>query len=138
MVVRKPLCAKSRRVNSWMPLVAGEARRVKKPRLDLRASPRMALTPIDVLLVAELVGGDDVEDFYCPAVEWEWGDGGRSAHEADCPPFEPGMAMARRHSASHAYRQPGEYSVRVTLRRVGRPLAVASTVVTIGVTPSGN
>jgi hypothetical protein len=120
------------------PAMAGEARRVKRPRLDLRASPRMALMPIDVLLVAELVGGDDVEDFYCPAVEWEWGDGGRSTHESDCPPFEPGMAMDRRHSASHGYRQPGEYSVRITLRRAGRPLAVASTVVTIGGPPSGN
>jgi hypothetical protein len=120
------------------PAIAGGGRGAKKPRLDLRASPRMALMPVDVLVVAELVGGDEIEDFYCPAVEWDWGDGGRSAHEADCPPFEPGMAMARRHSASHAYRQPGEYSVRVTLRRVGRPLAVASTVVTIGVTSSGN
>ena len=120
------------------PATAGEARGAKKPRLDLRASPRIALMPIDVLVVAELVGGDEIEDFYCPAVEWDWGDGGRSAHEADCPPFEPGMAMARYHSAHHAYRQPGEYSVRVTLRRVGRSRAGASTVVTIGVTPSGN
>lgn len=116
------------------PATAGDGRGAKKPRLDLRASPRMALTPVDVLVVAELVGGDEIEDFYCPAIEWEWGDGGRSAHEADCPPFQPGMAMARRHSASHAYRQPGEYSVRVTLRRVGRQLAAASTMVTIGVT----
>jgi hypothetical protein len=114
------------------PAAAGDARGAKKPRLDLRASPRMALMPVDVLVVAELVGGDEIEDFYCPAIEWEWGDGGRSAHEADCPPFVPGMAMDRRHSARHAYRQPGEYSVRVTLRRVGRALAVASTVVTIG------
>ena len=120
------------------PAMAGDARRVKRPHLDLRASPRMALIPVSIFAVAELVGGDEVEDFYCPAVEWDWGDGARSAHEADCPPFEPGMAMARRHTASHAYRQRGEYSVRVTLRRVGRRLAVASTVVTIGVTPSGN
>jgi len=114
-----------------VPAMAGEARGVKRPHLDLRASPRMALIPVSIFAVAELVGGDEVEDFYCPAVEWEWGDGARSAHEADCPPFEPGMAMARRHSASHAYRQPGEYSVRVTLRRVGRPLAVATTLVSI-------
>jgi hypothetical protein len=113
------------------PAMAGEARRVKRPHLDLRASPRMALIPVSIFAVAELVGGDDVEDFYCPAVEWDWGDGARSAHEADCPPFAPGMAMARRHTASHAYRQRGEYSVRVTLRRVGRPLAVATTLVSV-------
>jgi hypothetical protein len=110
---------------------AGEGRNAKKPRLDLRASPRLALTPVDVIAVAELVGGDEIEDFYCPAVEWDWGDGARSAHEGDCPPFEPGMAMDRRHSARHAYRRPGEYSVRVTLRRVGRALAAATTLVTI-------
>ena len=115
-----------------VPATAGDGRGAKKPRLDLRASPRMSLMPVDVLVVAELVGGDAIEDFYCPAIEWDWGDGGRSAHEADCPPFQPGMEMERRHSASHAYRRSGEYSVRVTLRRVGRPLAVACTVVTIG------
>lgn len=114
-----------------VPVAAGE-RGAKRPRLDLRASPRMSLMAANVLVVAELVGGDEIEDFYCPAVEWEWGDGARSAHEGDCPPFEPGMAMARRHTASHAYRRPGEYSLRVTLRRAGRSLAAATTMVTIG------
>jgi hypothetical protein len=120
------------------PATAGEGRTMKKPRLELRASPRMTFAPIDVRVMAELVGGDDIEDFYCPAIEWEWGDGARSAHEGDCPPFEPGMTMARRHTASHAYRQPGEYSVRVTLRRVGRSLAAATTTVTIGGGMSGH
>ena len=119
-----------------VPVAAGE-RGAKRPRLDLRASPRMSLMAANVLVVAQLVGGDEMEDFHCPAVEWEWGDGARSAQESDCPPFEPGMAMARRHTASHAYRQPGEYSVRVTLRRGGRSLAAATTFVTIG-GPSGN
>jgi hypothetical protein len=112
--------------------VAAGERGVKRPRLDVRASPRMSLMAANVLVVAELVGGDEIEDFYCPAIVWEWGDGARSAHEGDCPPFEPGMAMTRRHTASHAYRQPGEYSLRVTLRRAGRSLAAATTFVTIG------
>jgi hypothetical protein len=113
------------------PVAAGDGHSARKPRLDLRASPRMALTPVDVFVIAELVGGDETEDFYCPAVEWEWGDGNRSAQESDCPPFRPGMALARRHSASHAYRKPGEYSIKVTLRRVGRALAAATTQVDI-------
>lgn len=113
------------------PVAAG-TRGGKKPRLDLRASPRMSLMAANVLVVAELVGGDEIEEFHCPAVEWEWGDGGRSAQESDCPPFEPGMSMARRHTASHAYRQQGEYNIRVTLRRAGRSLAAATTSVTIG------
>ena len=60
---------------------AGDGRGGRKPRLDLRASPRMALLPVDVFVIAELVGGDETEDFYCPAIEWEWGDGNRSAHD---------------------------------------------------------
>ncbi len=114
-----------------VPATAGDGRGARKPRLDLRASPRMALMPVDVFVIAELVGGDETEDFYCPAVEWEWGDGNRSAQESDCPPFRPGMALARLHSASHAYRRPGAYSIKVTLRRVGRALAAATTHVDI-------
>ncbi len=113
------------------PGTAGDGRGVRKPRLDLRASPRMALMPADVFVIAELVGGDETEDLYCPAVEWEWGDGNRSAQESDCPPFHPGMTVARRHSASHAYRKAGEFSIRVTLRRIGRALAAATTQVEI-------
>jgi hypothetical protein len=113
------------------PATAGDARVARKPRLDLRASPRMALLPVDVFVIAELVGGDETEEFYCPAIEWEWGDGNRSAQESDCPPFRPGIGLARLHSARHAYRRAGEYSIRVTLRRVGRALAAATTQVDI-------
>jgi len=113
------------------PATAGDGRGARKPHLDLRASPRLALMPVDVFVIAELVGGEETEDFYCPAIEWEWGDGNRSAREGDCPPFRPGMTVARLHSATHAYRRPGEYSIRVTLRRVGRALAAATTNVDV-------
>lgn len=103
----------------------------KRPRLDLRASPRIAMSPVNVLLVAELVGGDEAEEYYCPGLEWEWGDGGRSAHESDCPPFEPGVEFTRRFSATHAYRQPGNYQVRVTLRRADRSVAAATASVMV-------
>jgi hypothetical protein len=99
--------------------------RSRKPRLDLRASPRVAFPPVSVLLVAELVGGEELEDYYCPALEWEWGDGARSAYESDCPPFQPGAELDRRFSATHAYSRPGEYHVTVRLRRADRSLAAA-------------
>ena len=105
--------------------------KAKKPRLDLRASPRIAMSPVNVLLVAELVGGDEAEDYYCPGLEWEWGDGGKSAHESDCPPFEPGVELARRFSAMHAYNRPGEYQVTVRLRRADRSLAAATASITV-------
>lgn len=111
------------------PLGAGAAGR--KPRLDLRATPRMAFSPTVVLLTAELQGGDEVEEFYCPEVLWEWDDGGRSAHGADCPAYEAGAALERRFTAQHAYRQAGVYTVKVTLLRSGKPVARASAVVNV-------
>jgi hypothetical protein len=103
----------------------------KRPRLDLRASPRVAMPPVNVRLVAELAGGDESEEFYCPGLEWEWGDGARSAQESDCPPFAPGAEFARRFSATHAYLQPGDYQIRVRLRRADRSLASATTTISV-------
>ena len=103
----------------------------KKPKLDLRATPRMAFSPVNVLLTAELTGGDDVEEYYCPELEWDWDDGGRSVHEADCPPMEAGAAIERRFTAEHAYRQAGNYNVKVTMRRASKAFAVATVSVTV-------
>jgi len=110
---------------------AGERAKVRKPRLDLRASPRFSFTPSTVLVVAELNGGDDDEEFYCPAIVWDWDDGGRSANEADCPPFRPGTALERRFTAAHGYNRAGVYNVRVHMLRASRPLAMASATVTV-------
>lgn len=91
----------------------------------------MAFPPVSVLVVAQLVGGDEHEDFYCPDVEWDFGDGSRSAHQADCEPFMDGMTLERHFMVRHAYLRPGDYEVRVTLRRASRALAVATTRVTV-------
>src|SRR6186997_1292728 len=80
----------------------------KKPHLELRASPRMAFSPVNVLLTAELIGGDDVEEYHCPELEWDWDDGGKSVHEGDCDPFEPGKTtIERRFTADHEYQKAG-------------------------------
>lgn len=113
--------------------LAETASNPRKPRLDLRANPRMVFTPASVLVVAELKGGDEHEDYYCPGLEWDWGDGNRSAHESDCAPFEEGSTLERRFTARHAYRAAGSYSVRLTLRRASRTVAVA----TVGVVVHG-
>ena len=107
------------------------AEKATKPRLDLRATPRMAFSPVNVLLTAELKGGDEMEDFHCPEIEWDWDDGGRSVHQADCAPLQPGEELARRFTANHAYRQAGTYTVKITMRRAERPLAVASATITV-------
>ena len=109
---------------------AGEAR-ARKPRLKIRATHSLALTPVWVLAVAELVGGEDIEDFYCVGLEWDWGDGTRSYRESDCDPFEAGMEIAQFFSARHMYPGPGEYHVRVSLVRADRRIAAARTSVRI-------
>ncbi len=109
----------------------GAAGQAQKPRLDLRATPRSAFPPASVLVAAQLKGGEDLEDFYCPGLEWDWGDGSRSVHEADCPPFDAGVSLERFFSARHAYRQSGGYTVRLTLRRADRVVAAASIPVLI-------
>jgi hypothetical protein len=110
---------------------AGDAPRPKRPHLALRASPRVAFSPVEVLAVAELKGGHDVEELYCPGLVWDWGDGSRSAHESDCAPFEAGKALERFFTARHRFRAPGMYSVRLTLVRADRTIAVATVPVNI-------
>ena len=112
-----------------VPAAAGDQGRPGKPRLELRATPRMAFSPVMVLATAELRGGADGEEFYCPALEWEWDDGGKSAQESDCPPFAPGAAMERRFTAEHAYRAPGVYNVTLRLKRSDKAIAIASTTI---------
>jgi hypothetical protein len=101
----------------------------KKPTLTLRASPPISFSPANILLVAELKGGpDDFEEYYCPAVEWDWGDGTRSESSADCDPFEAGKStITRRFSKQHTYNIQGRYRVQVRLKRNSKLLTSAST-----------
>ena len=106
--------------------------KVKKPSLNVRATPRMAFSPVRVLLTAELTGGADVEEYHCPELEWEWDDGGKSVHESDCKPFEPGVTkIERRFTADHQYNKAGVYNVKVTMRRANRTIVTQSVRVTV-------
>ena len=69
----------------------------KKPSLSLKATPPIAFSPARVRAVAEIRGGpDDYEEFYCPTIEWEWGDGTSSENASDCEPYEAGKSSIRR------------------------------------------
>lgn len=109
----------------------GQNKPLKKPQLELRATPRFAFSPVRVLFTAELTGGDDIEEYYCPELEWEWDDGGKSVVEGDCPPFQTGAEIQRRFTAEHAYRTAGSYGVKVTLKRAGRKLLQQTVRVTV-------
>lgn len=111
---------------------AEDAKKTKKPGLDLRATPRMAFSPADIFFTAELRGGDDNhEDFYCPEVTWEWGDGGKSVEESDCEPYTEGVKIQRRFTTHHTYARAAVYSIKVTLRKNGRAVAAQSVQVTV-------
>jgi plastocyanin len=113
------------------PGLAEEKKKTKKPGLELRSSPRFAFSPASVLFTAELKGGDDVEELYCPEVEWEWDDGGKSVTEADCDPWTDGSAIERRFTASHVFQRAGIYRVKVTLRKSGKSIMSQSLALTI-------
>lgn len=103
----------------------------RKPHLDLRATPRVAFSPVEVLIIGELKGGQDMEEFYCPGLVWDWGDGSRSARESDCSPYQDGTQLDRLFTERHAFRAPGTYSVRLFLVRAGRTVTMASVPVTV-------
>ncbi len=107
--------------------------RPEKPKLTLRASPAVAFTPARIFLVAELRGGaDDYQDFYCPTVEWDWGDDTRSESSYDCEPYEPGKSqIRRRYSAEHTYRLPGNFQVQFRLKQKDKVVAAAQTTLQI-------
>jgi len=92
----------------------------------------MAFSPVNVFFTAELTGGDDVEQYYCPELEWDWGDGGKSVQESDCTPYDPGTSkIERRFTADHLFRRAFVYTVSVTLRRNRRSIAKADIKITV-------
>jgi len=99
----------------------------KKPQVRLKAQPVIAMAPARVVLTAELVGGaNDFEEFYCPAVEWEWGDGTQSESSSDCAPYEPGKSeIKRRYTVEHVFRA-GVYRVMFHLKRRDKSVGAAS------------
>jgi hypothetical protein len=104
-----------------------------KPSISVKASPSMGFAPIRVVLTAELKGGaDDYQEFYCPSVEWEWGDGTKSVSKTDCDPFEAGKsAIKRRHVVEHVFQNAGDFQVEFRLKQKDKTVAAARTSVRI-------
>lgn len=115
--------------------VSGEEGREngKKPSLSLKATPPIAFSPARVRVVAEVRGGeDDYQQFYCPAIEWDWGDGTVSENSVDCDPYESGKSeIRRRFSAEHTYRQSGSYKVYFRMKQKSKTVAASSVSVRI-------
>ena len=105
----------------------------KKPSLTLRATPSAGFTPLKVVLTAELKGGDDdFADFYCPTVEWVWGDDTRAESTADCDPYEPGKSqIRRRYTTTRIFQIAGDMRVEFRLKQKDKVVGANSTRITV-------
>ena len=104
----------------------------KRPKITLKAQPVISMSPSKVTLRAELVGGsNDYEEYYCPTVEWDWGDGTQSESTADCDPYQAGKSeIKRRYSVEHLFRG-GYYQVAFRLKRRDKVLTQVLTTVQV-------
>jgi hypothetical protein len=105
----------------------------KKPSLSLKASPSVSFAPARVVVVAEVKGGaEDFEEFYCPTVEWEWGDLTSSTFEADCDPYAAGKStIKRRYTVEHRYKNSGAFKIVLRLKKGNRIVASANAQVQV-------
>ena len=105
----------------------------KKPSLSLKITPPVGFAPLKTRLVVDVRNGDDdFADFYCPTIEWDWGDDTRSESTVDCPPYEEGKSQIRRRfTVEHTFKRPGVYRVFFRLKRRDRAVATATTNITV-------
>lgn len=106
---------------------------IKKPALTLKVNRAVGFAPMRIFLSAELKGGpNDYQEYYCPTVEWDWGDGTRSESTTDCEPYEAGKSeIKRRFAVEHMYRLAGIFNVQIRLKRKEKVLVVATTTLRI-------
>jgi hypothetical protein len=108
-----------------------EKKEPKRPSLSLKAAPVTGMVPVRVSATAEFKGGDDdFQEYYCPGVEWNWGDGTVSESANDCDPYEAGVSQIRRRfSQSHTYKRPGAFRIIFRLKHRDKILTSQTTIV---------
>src|ERR1700741_3672011 len=104
-----------------------------KPSISVKATPVVAFSPARVVVTADIKGGpNDYEDFYCPTVEWWWGDGTSSDQTTDCEPYQPGKSEIKRHfTMNRVFDSSGEFRVEFRLKKKDKVIAVGSPMVKI-------
>ncbi len=110
-----------------------DADKPKKLSMDLRITPAVSFAPSRVRAIAELkLPEDRLAEFYCAAIEWDWGDLTESEESNECEPYEAGVTDVRRvFSAEHTFQSGGRYRVQLRLKRNRKVLVSTTTIVTI-------
>jgi hypothetical protein len=105
----------------------------KKPSLSLKATPVAGFAPLRIRVTVDVRGGaDDSQDYYCPSVDWEWGDDLNSGNSEDCSPYEAGKSsIKRRYTAEHTYRNAGTYKLVFRLKQKDRVVGMGTTSVEV-------
>jgi hypothetical protein len=103
----------------------------KRPSLSLKATPGTGMVPVRVSATAEFKGGDDdFQEYYCPGVEWNCGDGTVSESAIDCDPYEAGVSqIKRRFTQAHTYKRPGAFRISFRLKHRDKILTSQTTIV---------
>ena len=127
----------TRKVAATVALVASAAivtgEEPKRPSISVRANPTTGFSPLKVVLAAEIKGGpDDFADFYCPTIEWVWGDDTRAESTADCDPYEAGRSeIKRRYSVSRIFQTSGNFRVEFRLKQKDKVVGAGSTTIQV-------
>ena len=104
-----------------------------KPSVSVKANPAVGFAPTRVVMTVELKGGvNDYADYYCPAVEWQWGDDTRAESKEDCDPYEAGRSeIKRRYVFDRVFDTPGDYRIEFRLKQKDKVVGAGSTTVRI-------
>ena len=105
----------------------------RKPSLSLKANPPVGFSPLRVRLVVDLKNGaNDYQEYYCPGVQWDWGDGTVSENSEDCDPYQAGKSeIRRRFTVEHVFRRPENYRVTFRLKRHDKAVGQATTQIQV-------
>ena len=75
---------------------------------------------------------DDFAEFYCPTVEWVWGDDTRAESTVDCDPYESGKSEIRRvYRMSRIFPTSGNFRVEFRLKQKDKVVGHTSTMVQV-------
>jgi len=104
-----------------------------RPKIALKATPPISMSPSRIVAKAELNGGaNDFEEFYCPTVEWDWGDDTFSETTADCEPYEAGKSEIKRHfTVEHLYKRSGQYRIVFRLKQHAKLVGTATATIQV-------